>query len=100
MFGLIKFCEENFNLVDDYYIKISGSSRSLSKEKLVAAAEYGVYQIDMGAQTFDDNLRRMLNLPDSAEHVKDEIRFARKHWTLRMHRHNVHYSRTDAGKLD
>jgi coproporphyrinogen III oxidase-like Fe-S oxidoreductase len=78
MLGLIKFCEENFNLVDDYYIKISGSSRSFSKEKLVAAAEYGVYQIDMGAQTFDDKLRRMLNLPDSAEHVKDEIRFARK----------------------
>ncbi|MCW4021913.1 MAG: coproporphyrinogen-III oxidase family protein [archaeon] len=78
MFGLIGFCEDHFNLMDEYYIKISGSSRSLSKEKLVSAAEYGVYQIDMGAQTFDDNLRRMLNLPDSAEQVKDEIRFAKK----------------------
>lgn len=78
MFDLIDFCKEHFNLADEHYIKISGSSRSLSQEKLVAAANYGVYQIDMGAQTFDDNFRKMLNLPDSAEHVKDEIRFAKK----------------------
>jgi len=78
MFGLIKFCEENFNTVDNYFIKITGSSRSFSKEKLIAAAEYGVYQVDMGAQTFDDKLRRMLNLPDSAEHVAEEIKLARK----------------------
>jgi coproporphyrinogen III oxidase-like Fe-S oxidoreductase len=78
MFGLLKFCEQNFNTVDDYFIKITGSSRSFSKEKLVAAAEYGVYQVDMGAQTFDDKLRKMLNLPDSAEHVKEEVKLARK----------------------
>jgi oxygen-independent coproporphyrinogen-3 oxidase len=78
MFGLIKFCEDNFNTVDDYFIKITGSSRSFSKEKLVAAAEYRVYQVDMGAQTFDDKLRKMLNLPDSAEHVAEEVKLARK----------------------
>ena len=78
MFSLIKFCEDNFNTVDNYFIKITGSSRSFSKEKLVAAAEYGVYQVDMGAQTFDDKLRKMLNLPDSAEHVAEEIKLARK----------------------
>ncbi len=78
MFGLIKFCEDNFNTVDDYFIKITGSSRSFDRDKLVAAAEYGVYQVDMGAQTFDNKLRKMLNLPDSAEHVAEEIRTARK----------------------
>ncbi|MCW8802347.1 MAG: coproporphyrinogen III oxidase family protein [Candidatus Bathyarchaeota archaeon] len=78
MFDLIKFCEDNFNTVDDYFIKITGSSRSFSEEKLRAAADYGVYQVDMGAQTFDDKLRKMLNLPDSAEHVADEIKLARK----------------------
>jgi len=78
MFGLIKFCEDNFNTVDDYFIKITGSSRSFDRDKLVAAAEYGVYQVDMGAQTFDNKLRRMLNLPDSAEHVAEEIKAARK----------------------
>ncbi len=78
MIGLIKFCEKNFNTIDDYFIKITGSSRSFDKDKLVAAAEYGVFQVDMGAQTFDDKLRKMLNLPDSAEHVADEIKTARK----------------------
>jgi coproporphyrinogen III oxidase-like Fe-S oxidoreductase len=78
MLGLIKFCEKNFNTTDDYFIKITGSSRSFDKEKLIAAAEYGVFQVDMGAQTFDNKLRKMLNLPDSAEHVADEIKTARK----------------------
>jgi oxygen-independent coproporphyrinogen-3 oxidase len=78
MFGLIKFCEDNFNTVDDYFIKITGSSRSFDIDKLEAAAEYGVFQVDMGAQTFDDKLRKMLNLPDSAEHVANEVKAARK----------------------
>ncbi len=78
MIGLIKFCEKNFNTTDEYFIKVTGSSRSFDKDKLVAAAEYGVYQVDMGAQTFDNKLRKMLNLPDSAEHVADEIKLARK----------------------
>jgi coproporphyrinogen III oxidase-like Fe-S oxidoreductase len=78
MLGLIKFCEKNFNTTDEYFIKITGSSRSFDKDKLVAAADYGVFQVDMGAQTFDDKLRRMLNLPDSAEHVANEIKTARK----------------------
>ena len=78
MIGLIQFCEKNFNTTDEYFIKITGSSRSFDKDKLVAAAEYGVYQVDMGAQTFDNKLRKMLNLPDSAEHVADEIKTARK----------------------
>jgi oxygen-independent coproporphyrinogen-3 oxidase len=78
MFGLIKFCEDSFNMVDDYYLKISASSRSMDKDTLVAVADYGLYQLDMGAQTFDDKLRKMMNLSDSAEHVKEEIRFARK----------------------
>ena len=77
MFGLIKFCEDNFNTTDGYFIKITGSSRSFG-DKLEAAAEYGVYQVDMGAQTFDNKLRQMLNLPDSAEHVENEIKTARK----------------------
>jgi oxygen-independent coproporphyrinogen-3 oxidase len=78
MIDLIKYCENNFNTVDDYKIKVSGTSRSFDKQKLEAAAEYGVYQVDIGAQTFDNNLRKMLNLPDSAEHVEQEIKAARK----------------------
>jgi oxygen-independent coproporphyrinogen-3 oxidase len=78
MIDLIKYCENNFNTTDDYKIKISGTSRSFDKKKLEAAAEYGVYQVDIGAQTFDNKIRKMLNLPDSAENVEQEIKAARK----------------------
>lgn len=78
MIALISYCEKNFNTSKDYMIKITGSSRSFDEKKLAAVAEYGVYQVDLGAQTFDNNIRKILNLPDSAENVEREIKAARK----------------------
>lgn len=78
MISLISYCEENFSKSEGYMIKITGSSRSFNEKKLAALAEYGVYQVDLGAQTFDNNIRKMLNLPDSAENVENEIKAARK----------------------
>ncbi|MCZ2808827.1 MAG: coproporphyrinogen-III oxidase family protein [Candidatus Bathyarchaeota archaeon] len=78
MIDLISFCEKNFNTTKDYMIKITGSSRSFNEKKLAAVAKYGVYQVDIGAQTFDNNLRKMLNLPDDTENVEREIKAARK----------------------
>ena len=46
--------------------------------KIDKLAEYGVYQMDMGAQTFDDKLRKALCLPDSAADVEKAITHARK----------------------
>jgi coproporphyrinogen III oxidase-like Fe-S oxidoreductase len=46
--------------------------------KIDKLAAYGVYQMDMGAQTFDDKIRKMLCLPDSAADVEKAIRHARK----------------------
>jgi oxygen-independent coproporphyrinogen III oxidase len=37
-----------------------------------------VYQLDMGAQTFDDELRKRLCLPDTAESVEKAIKHAKK----------------------
>jgi len=78
MIDLIDFCKEKFTTNDEYFIKVSGSSKSFDTEKIVKLAEYGVYQIDMGAQTFDNKLRKMLCLPDSAENLEKAIRTARK----------------------
>ena len=46
--------------------------------KIKKMAEYGVYQMDMGAQTFDDKLRKAMCLPDSAKDVEEAIKYARK----------------------
>jgi oxygen-independent coproporphyrinogen-3 oxidase len=78
MIDLIDFCKAKFNINEEYFIKVTGSSKTLALKKIDKLAEYGVYQVDMGAQTFDDKLRKMLCLPDSAVDVEKAIRHARK----------------------
>ncbi|MCW4019060.1 MAG: coproporphyrinogen III oxidase family protein [Candidatus Bathyarchaeota archaeon] len=78
MIDLIDFCKANFNLNEEYFIKVSASSKTLDLKKIDKLAEYGTYQVDMGAQTFDDGLRKLMCLPDSAENVEKAIRHARK----------------------
>jgi oxygen-independent coproporphyrinogen-3 oxidase len=78
MTDLIDFCKERFNTNDEYFIKVTGSSKTLAMNKIDKLADYGVYQMDMGAQTFDDKLRKMLCLPDNAESVEKAIRHAKK----------------------
>jgi oxygen-independent coproporphyrinogen-3 oxidase len=78
MIDLIDFCKERFNINKEYFIKVTGSSKTLALKKIDKLAAYGVYQVDMGAQTFDDKLRKMLCLPDSAASVEKAIRHARQ----------------------
>jgi oxygen-independent coproporphyrinogen-3 oxidase len=74
---LIDFCKANFNTSKEYFIKVTGSSKTLALPKIKKLADYGVYQMDMGAQTFDDKLRKALCLPDSAADVEAAIKYAR-----------------------
>jgi len=74
---LIDFCKKNFVTSKEYFIKVTGSSKTLAIPKIKKLSEYGVYQMDMGAQTFDDNLRKALCLPDSAKDVEAAIKYAR-----------------------
>jgi oxygen-independent coproporphyrinogen-3 oxidase len=78
MIDLIDFCKTNFPINKEYFIKVSGSSKTLALKKIDKLAAYGVYQMDMGAQTFDDKLRKLMCLPDSAASVEATIRHARK----------------------
>lgn len=77
MIDLIDFCKANFTTNDEYFIKVTGSSKTLALPKIDKLAKYGVYQMDMGAQTFDDKLRKNLCLPDSAADVEKAIKHAR-----------------------
>jgi len=78
MIDLFDFCKANFTTSDEYFIKVTGSSKTLALSKMDKLAEYGVYQMDMGAQTFDDKLRKAMCLPDSAADVEKAIKYARK----------------------
>ncbi len=75
---LIDFCKARFTTNKEYFIKVTGSSKTLALKKIDKLAAYGVYQMDMGAQTFDDKLRKLLCLPDSAADVEKAIKYARK----------------------
>jgi oxygen-independent coproporphyrinogen-3 oxidase len=78
MIDLIDFCKKRFTTNEEYFIKVTGSSKTLALNKIDKLAAYGVYQMDMGAQTFDDKLRKMLCLPDTAESVEKAIKHAKK----------------------
>jgi len=78
MIDIISFCEKHFITSDEYFIKVTASSKSFEPEKIEKLAKYGVYQIDMGAQTFDNKIRKLLCLPDSSENLEKAIKLARK----------------------
>jgi oxygen-independent coproporphyrinogen-3 oxidase len=78
MIDIIDFCKQHFTTSKDYFIKVTASSKSFDEEKIQKLADYGVYQIDMGAQTFDNRIRKLLCLPDNAEHLEKAIKLARK----------------------
>ena len=78
LINIISFCKENFNISRDYMIKITGSTHNLDEYKLKKFAEYGVFQLDVGVQTFNDEVRRMLCIQDSGGHAEEIIRKARK----------------------
>jgi oxygen-independent coproporphyrinogen-3 oxidase len=75
---LLAFCEKNFNFDEDREIKITGCTNDFDYKKLKALAEYGVDQLDVGIQTFDDKARRMFNLRDNARSAEETVTNARK----------------------
>jgi coproporphyrinogen III oxidase-like Fe-S oxidoreductase len=75
---LLLFCEKKFNLNDSREIKITGCTHDFDYKKLKALAEYGVDQLDVGIQTFDDDARRMFNLRDNARDAEETVKNAHK----------------------
>lgn len=75
---LLSYCERNFNISGDRMVKITGCTYNLDKKKLESMSDYGVDQLDLGIQTFDDDIRKMLNLQDNAGEAGRTVRTARR----------------------
>ena len=75
---LLAFCEKKFNMDDSREIKITGCTHDFDYKKLKALSEYGVDQLDVGIQTFDENVRRMFNLRDNARDAEEIVKNAQK----------------------
>ena len=75
---LLEFCENTFNISGNREIKVTGCTHDFNYEKLKVLSEYGVDQLDLGVQTFDDDVRRMVNLRDNARNAEETIKTAHK----------------------
>jgi oxygen-independent coproporphyrinogen-3 oxidase len=75
---LLSFCEQKFDLGEDREIKITGCTHDFDYEKLKALSEYGVDQLDLGIQTFNENVRRLFNLRDTTAMAEETIKTAHK----------------------
>ena len=75
---LLSFCEKGFNFDESPEIKITGCTHDFDYEKLRALAEYGVDQLDVGIQTFDNKTRKLMNLRDSARSAEETVKTAHK----------------------
>lgn len=75
---LLSCCERNFSITEDRMIKTAGCTHNFDEKKLKSLSDYGVNQVDLGIQTFDDSIRKMLNLRDSASEAERTIKIARK----------------------
>ena len=75
---ILDFCKKNFNISEDCEIKVTGCTHDFDYKKLEALSEYGVAQLDLGVQTFDDDVRRLVYLRDKARSAEETIKTAHK----------------------
>jgi coproporphyrinogen III oxidase-like Fe-S oxidoreductase len=76
---VLHYCRDNFNLSEDCAIKFTACTFNLSEEKIRLLASNKVDQLDIGIQTFDEAIRRILMLRDSGRDAKLKLKTAKKH---------------------
>jgi oxygen-independent coproporphyrinogen-3 oxidase len=76
---VLRYCRENFNLSDDALTKFTGCTNNLSEEKIQVLSSNKVDQLDIGIQTFDDSLRKILMLRDNRQHALLKLKEAKRH---------------------
>jgi oxygen-independent coproporphyrinogen-3 oxidase len=76
---ILQYCRETFNLAEDCITKFTACTNGLSEERIRLLSSNKVNQLDVGIQTFDDFLRRILLLRDSGKDAKLKVKTAKKH---------------------
>ena len=75
---ILDFCEKHFNISGEREIKVTGCTHDFDYNKLKVLSDYGVDQLDLGVQTFDDDIRRLINLRDKSRSAEETIKTAHK----------------------
>ena len=75
---LLDFCRSTFNVSPDHRTKFTACTDGLSEDKISALHSNHVDQLDVGIQTFDDSLRKILMLRDSSQNVERKLKSIKK----------------------
>jgi oxygen-independent coproporphyrinogen-3 oxidase len=76
---ILQYCRNMFNLTEDCITKFTACTNNLSEEKIQLLASKEVDQLDIGIQTFDESLRKILMLRDSGRNAKLKLETVKKH---------------------
>lgn len=76
---IIDTCRESFALMDDLEISVEGNILTATDKMLSELSKAGVTRVSIGAQTFDDRLRKILALQKTGDDIVDWIAMAKKH---------------------
>ena len=76
---ILRFCRETFNFTSNSTTKFTACTNNLTEEKIQLFASNAVDQLDIGIQTFDQELRKVLMLRDSGINAKQKLREVKKH---------------------
>ena len=71
---ILRFCRETFTFSSDATTKFTACTNNLTKEKIQFLSSNSVDQLDIGIQTFNEDLRRVLMLRDNGEKAIQKLR--------------------------
>lgn len=75
---ILQYCKKRFTFTSDHVTKVTACTNSLNEEKIRLLSSNGVDQLDIGIQTFDNSIRKVLVLPDKAEEASSKIKLAKR----------------------
>jgi coproporphyrinogen III oxidase-like Fe-S oxidoreductase len=76
---ILRFCREAFSFTSNFTTKFTACTHNLTEEKIRLFSSNEVNQLDIGIQTFDEELRKVLMLRDSGKNAKQKLIDAKNH---------------------
>jgi putative oxygen-independent coproporphyrinogen III oxidase len=73
---IINCCKDAFDMSANAEITVEGCTHNYDKRKLAKTKNAGVNRVSFGVQTFNDSIRRLLNLKDTKQEVMSRINLA------------------------
>jgi oxygen-independent coproporphyrinogen III oxidase len=76
---ILQFCREKFSFTNHSTTKFTACTNNLTEEKIQLFSTNAVDQLDLGIQTFNEPLRKILKLRDSSINAKQKLREIKNH---------------------